>query len=39
MGQNRLQTVQAIPLVIEKLKMAGYQFVTVSELLTFDLKK
>lgn len=31
--QDRSQTVQAIPLVIEKLKEAGYRFVTVSELL------
>ncbi len=33
MGQDRLQTVEAIPVVIEKLKAAGYRFVSVSELL------
>lgn len=36
MGQDRLQTVQAIPIVIEKLKADGYRFVTVSELLNFE---
>jgi peptidoglycan-N-acetylglucosamine deacetylase len=35
-GLNRSQTVQAIPLVIEKLSGAGYQFVTISELLKLD---
>lgn len=35
-GLNRSQTVQAIPLVIEKLRVAGYQFVTISELLKLD---
>ena len=34
MGQDRLQTVTALPLVIEKLRAAGYQFVTISDLLT-----
>lgn len=33
-GQDRWQTVQAIPIVIEKLKAEGYRFVTISELLT-----
>jgi chitin deacetylase len=35
-GQDRSQTVQAIPIVIEALKGAGYRFVTISELLSFD---
>ncbi len=35
-GQNRSQTVQAIPIVIQKLNTAGYRFVTVSELLEAD---
>lgn len=36
MEQDRSQTVEAIPAVIEKLKAKGYQFVTVSELLSFE---
>lgn len=36
MGQDRSQTVQAIPIVIRELRAAGYQFVTISELLKFD---
>ena len=36
MGQDRLQTVQAIPLVIEKLKADGYRFVPISELLSLE---
>jgi peptidoglycan-N-acetylglucosamine deacetylase len=36
MGQDRLQTVQAIPIVIEKLKADGYRFVTISELLAIE---
>lgn len=35
-GQDRLQTVQAIPIVIEKLKAAGYRFVALSELLAIE---
>ncbi len=31
--QDRSQTVQALPLIIKELKEAGYQFVTISELL------
>jgi len=34
-GEDRLQTVQAMPIAIEKLKADGYRFVTVSELLMF----
>ena len=30
--QDRSQTVEALPIVIEKLKAAGYRFVTISEL-------
>lgn len=33
MGQDRSQTVQAIPIIIQKLKANGYRFVTISELL------
>jgi peptidoglycan/xylan/chitin deacetylase (PgdA/CDA1 family) len=33
-GQDRWQTVEALPAVIEHLKAGEYQFVTVSELLT-----
>ena len=36
MGQDRLQTVAALPLVIERLRAAGYQFVTISDLLTAE---
>lgn len=36
MGQDRLQTVQAMPIVIEKLKAEGYRFVTISELLALE---
>lgn len=35
-GQDRSQTVQAMPIVIQKLRATGYRFVTVSELLEFD---
>ena len=35
-GQDRLQTVQALPIVIQKLKANGYQFVTISELLEIE---
>ncbi len=35
-GENRWQTVQAIPIVIERLKNDGYRFVTISELLKLD---
>ncbi len=38
-GHDRLQTVQAIPIVIKKLKADGYQFVTISELLKLDPEK
>lgn len=37
-GQERSQTVQATAIVIEKLRDAGYQFVTISELLETDIK-
>ncbi len=36
MGQDRSQTVEAIPIIIRELRAAGYQFVTISELLKFD---
>jgi peptidoglycan-N-acetylglucosamine deacetylase len=35
-GQDRWQTVEALPLIIEKLKASGYQFATISELLTAE---
>lgn len=35
-GQDRSQTIQAIPIVIQELRAAGYQFVTISKLLKFD---
>ena len=35
-GEDRSQTVQALPLFIEKLKAAGYRFVTISELITLS---
>jgi peptidoglycan/xylan/chitin deacetylase (PgdA/CDA1 family) len=35
-GQDRWQTVEALPLIIEKLKASGYQFATISELLTVE---
>ncbi len=35
-GQDRSQTVQAIPIVIRELRAEGYQFVTISELLKYD---
>jgi len=37
MGQDRSQTVEAIPIIIQKLVANGYRFVTISELLTYDL--
>jgi peptidoglycan/xylan/chitin deacetylase (PgdA/CDA1 family) len=36
-GQDRSQTVEAIPIIIQKLKAKGYRFVTISELLKYDL--
>jgi peptidoglycan-N-acetylglucosamine deacetylase len=35
-GEDRLQTVQAMPIVIQELKKAGYRFLTITELLKFD---
>ncbi|MBY0528739.1 MAG: polysaccharide deacetylase family protein [Rhabdochlamydiaceae bacterium] len=35
-GDDRSQTVQALPIVIDKLRAEGYRFVTISELLTFE---
>lgn len=35
-GQNRLQTVEAIPIIIKKLTSDGYRFVTITELLKHD---
>lgn len=36
LGQDRSQTVLALPMVIRELRAAGYQFATISELLKFD---
>lgn len=35
-GQDRSQTVEAIPIIVEKLKAEGYRFVTISELLRYE---
>jgi polysaccharide deacetylase family sporulation protein PdaB len=38
-GGNRIQTVKAVEIILDKLSKEGYQFVTVSQLLSYKEKK
>ncbi|MBA3239446.1 MAG: polysaccharide deacetylase family protein [Parachlamydiaceae bacterium] len=35
-GDDRSQTIQALPVIIKELRAAGYQFLTISQLLKYD---